>query len=138
MGDKVTLDPSIVQHWDGSITTDTNFTYSYALTPKNESETEAEYRARTARELWANGDKWTAYKVLQNSRDVSYFFVSAELMGAYGDIDRTAEIVQARYENMRRLQERRMEIQRLEVEQRERISQFLKTLRKVLTFGLWR
>jgi RNA polymerase-interacting CarD/CdnL/TRCF family regulator len=89
--------------------------------------------------LFDNGDVWTAYQVLQNTRDVAYFSVYYELKGAYcgGDVEGTAEIVQSRYERMVAERQEAYDRRLADDAAREMLLSFIKRWRRILTLGLW-
>lgn len=124
--------------FDPSITTRVDFAELRAINPIQPDETRAAFRARAARELFEAGDAWSAYQVLQNTDLVDYFYDPLELAGAYGSVERTAQIVQERYESMLAASQREEQKRREREQSQEIFLNKLRKIRQVLTLGLWK
>lgn len=123
--------------YDPSITTHVDYAEARAKSPIKPGESRAAFRARVARELFASGDAWTAYQVLQNTNVVDYFFVYSELRGAYGSVEETAQVVQERYEWMLAREHEEIARRISEEKAREEFWAFVHKWRRILTLGRW-
>ncbi len=127
-----------IQYWDDSICLDTDFTLKYATSAKKNEETAAQFRSRTAQELFDSGKKWEAYAVLYNTSMVEHAYWPLCLKGYLGTVEETAEIIEGRFQWMRstraKLEQRILD----EDESLENIVKLVKSIQRVLTFGFWK
>jgi hypothetical protein len=127
-----------IQYWDDSIYLGTDFTLKYATSEKKNEETPAQFRARTAQELFDSGKKWEAYTVLYNTLMVAHAYWPLCLKGYLGTVEETAEIIEGRFQWMRSVRAKREQRILDEDESLENIVKLVKRVRRVFTFGFWK